>query len=138
MMKEQETFFAIAKVPLDNNVIQHIQILQTIYKLLTKSTNDCSRVGSHWETIGFQGNDPATDLRSVGMLGLLQLLYFIENYKQFVDDIYSLSRDEFQVRDGNLFVYSQYSLEFSILFSWFIYDQSHFGNYERRKANEDM
>lgn len=36
---------------------------------------DCPRYGSHWESIGFQGNDPATDLRGVGFLGLIQAVY---------------------------------------------------------------
>jgi hypothetical protein len=31
------------------------------------------RRGSHWQELGFQGDDPATDLRGCGMLGLLQV-----------------------------------------------------------------
>eukprot|EP00796_Vickermania_ingenoplastis_P005057 gene5057-3644_t len=33
-----------------------------------------------WDRIGFQGTDPATDLRSTGLLGLLQILYLIDQY----------------------------------------------------------
>lgn len=33
------------------------------------------RYGPHWTALGFQGDDPATDLRGAGMLGLLQLFY---------------------------------------------------------------
>lgn len=33
-----------------------------------------------WDRVGFQGTDPATDLRSTGLLGLLQLLYLIDQY----------------------------------------------------------
>ena len=29
---------------------------------------DPPRYGGHWEEIGFQGTDPATDLRGVGMI----------------------------------------------------------------------
>lgn len=36
----------------------------------------CLRFGPHWEAMGFQGNDFATDLRGVGILGLLHLLSF--------------------------------------------------------------
>ena len=32
------------------------------------------RYGEHWALMGFQGSDPATDLRGAGMLGLLHLL----------------------------------------------------------------
>ena len=47
-------------------------MLRTIYRQLTSTTVDCPRYGSHWETIGFQGTDPSTDLRGVGILGLVQ------------------------------------------------------------------
>ncbi len=36
------------------------------------------RVTNEWQKMGFQGNDPATDFRSAGMLGLDWLLYFAE------------------------------------------------------------
>jgi hypothetical protein len=45
------------------------------------------RRGGHWQDIGFQGDDPATDLRSVGMLGLLQMLAFLETNQQLVIQI---------------------------------------------------
>jgi len=32
------------------------------------------RVSPQWTLIGFQGNDPATDFRGMGLLGLLNLL----------------------------------------------------------------
>ena len=46
---------------------------QTVWRRLTgESAGRCPRRGAHWERLGFQGLDPATDLRSCGMLGLLQ------------------------------------------------------------------
>lgn len=35
-------------------------------------------VGPHWEELGFQRDDPSTDLRGSGLLGLLHLLAFAE------------------------------------------------------------
>ena len=32
-----------------------MRVLQTVYKRLTGSRLDCPRYGTHWETIGFQG-----------------------------------------------------------------------------------
>ena len=51
----------------------HLSMLRTIYRQLTSTTVDFPRYGSHWETIGFQGTDPSTDLRGVGILGLVQV-----------------------------------------------------------------
>jgi hypothetical protein len=31
-------------------------------------------VGRHWEAVGFQGTDPSTDFRDMGVFALLQML----------------------------------------------------------------
>jgi hypothetical protein len=49
------------------------------------------RFGQHWGRIGFQGDDPATDLRGVGMLGLLQLLYLHHHSPAAAEKLYKLS-----------------------------------------------
>ncbi|XP_049267857.1 ELMO domain-containing protein 3 isoform X2 [Rhipicephalus sanguineus] len=84
--------------PFDNDNTLHLEILQTIYRKLTNTVYDCPRYGSHWERIGFQGNDPATDLRGVGVLGILHLLFLTTGFGniELVNDIYSLSRDRDQ------------------------------------------
>eukprot|EP00808_Paulinella_micropora_P000061 g64192.t1 len=38
------------------------------------------RVSSDWDEIGFQGKDPATDFRGMGMLGLSNLIEFARQY----------------------------------------------------------
>ena len=47
----------------------------------------------------YVGNDPATDLRGTGMLGLLQLLYMVSDPRliPLARDIYKLSRSDEQV-----------------------------------------
>lgn len=39
-----------------------------------------SRVSKQWKDIGFQGDDPKTDFRGMGLLGLDNLIYFAEEY----------------------------------------------------------
>ena len=46
-----------------------------------------SRYSDNWTIIGFQGKDPATDLRGVGILGLLQIINIIDFEYHFVLDI---------------------------------------------------
>lgn len=41
------------------------------------------RFGGHWNEIGFQNRDPATDLRSTGVLSLLQWVQFIESHQKY-------------------------------------------------------
>lgn len=45
------------------------------------------RIGPHWKELGFQGNDPKTDLRGMGLLGLHNLLYFCSNYTKTARNI---------------------------------------------------
>ncbi|XP_071090808.1 uncharacterized protein [Haliotis cracherodii] len=93
LLPERDLIFCVAGSQLDNEDRTHVHILQSIYRTLTGSRFDCQRFGSHWEEIGFQGRDPGTDVRGVGMLGLLQLLYFLRNPKtaQLARDVYKLS-----------------------------------------------
>lgn len=75
---ERNLVFAIALCKYDDHNLLHARALSTIYQYLSGTTATCSRFGSHWEDIGFQGSDPTDDLRGVGMLGLLQLVWFLD------------------------------------------------------------
>lgn len=95
---ERNLIFTLALAPFDNNVHIHWNILQSIFKILTHRKLSCARFGSHWEQIGFQGNDPSTDLRGCGMLGLLTTLSFIssKNTSLLARKAFTLSQDEIQ------------------------------------------
>jgi len=89
---------ATAFIGFINEVPLHLSMLRTLYRQLTGSTLDCPRYGSHWEDIGFQGSDPSTDLRGVGLLGLVHALYLVVTPEMFpfAQDVYHLSRQESQ------------------------------------------
>ncbi|XP_042715230.2 ELMO domain-containing protein 3 isoform X1 [Chrysemys picta bellii] len=95
---ERDLALAIAQCGLDNNEKVHMRILQTIYKKLTGSRFDCPRYGAHWEELGFQGLDPGTDLRGTGLLGLMQILYFVMDSRilPLARDVFKLSQHESQ------------------------------------------
>ena len=66
---------AISKKQLSNTEEEYFML----HEIWCKLTNEqFSRYGSQWNKIGFQGRDPATDLRSTGVLSLLQWLLYIE------------------------------------------------------------
>lgn len=94
LLEERDLVFAIAQCHVDNSQPIHMRVLQTIYKRLIGSRLDCPRYGSHWENIGFQGTDPATDLRGPGFLGLMHTLYFVMDPETLplARDIYKLSQ----------------------------------------------
>jgi len=89
---------ATALVPLDNDCAVQLGMLRTLYRQLTVTRLDPPRYGGHWEDIGFQGTDPATDLRGVGILGLVQALYLVMTPEllPMARAIHLLSRDSSQ------------------------------------------
>ncbi|NXX21066.1 ELMD3 protein, partial [Podargus strigoides] len=97
---ERELALAMAQCEcrLDDNEMVHMRILQTIYQKLTRSLRGCPRYGAHWEDLGFQGADPGTDLRGTGMLGLMQILFFVMDSRTLplAQEIFKLSQHETQ------------------------------------------
>ncbi|XP_077574396.1 ELMO domain-containing protein 2 [Stigmatopora nigra] len=61
---------------------QHEAMLLKLWELLMPGIKLESRVTKQWGDIGFQGDDPKTDFRGMGMLGLTNLLFFSEHYTQ--------------------------------------------------------
>ncbi|TYZ58611.1 hypothetical protein PybrP1_004358 [[Pythium] brassicae (nom. inval.)] len=68
------------------------RVLQTLYARLMRTQREVPLAGSHWEDIGFQGNDPATDLRGCGVLSLLQMLFLVEKHAELARHLHSLSQ----------------------------------------------
>ncbi|XP_056102688.1 ELMO domain-containing protein 3 isoform X2 [Rhinichthys klamathensis goyatoka] len=98
LLEERDLVFAIAQCSLDNGQSVHMRVLQTVYRKLTCTRGDCPRYGPHWENVGFQGSDPATDLRGTGFLGLMHILYFVMDPEilPLARDIYKLSQHPVQ------------------------------------------
>lgn len=54
------------------------------------------RLTDQWKMLGFQGTDPATDFRGMGLLGLINLLYFAENHTQVFRKLLQLQQQRQQ------------------------------------------
>jgi len=76
-----QSVLSLAKLSLDQLPEEaQYEILGSLYENMTEES--CPRrFGSHWQNIGFQGNDPATDLRGVGVFGLWLMLRLSEEPK---------------------------------------------------------
>lgn len=112
LISQRNDTFALALLPFDNTDPWHYRFLVTIYTQLVnhrennlnnqqdnnQQSQSIPRYGQHWEAIGFQGIDPATDLRGVGLFGLYQLLHLTNCPDNLIlcQDIYSLSIDSVQ------------------------------------------
>ncbi|CEP11931.1 hypothetical protein [Parasitella parasitica] len=58
----------------------HEEKLLKLWEKMMPDTELESRLSTQWIEIGFQGNDPATDFRGMGLQGLDDLLYFIQKH----------------------------------------------------------
>jgi ELMO domain-containing protein len=74
---------ALAGTPYDAANADHERLLWRLWDALqpvpvAPSPSRPPRVGAHWQTLGFQGSDPATDFRGMGVLGLHCLVHLAE------------------------------------------------------------
>lgn len=75
----------------DPNNLVHERSLLHLWSLLQPGVPLLSRVTKQWQNIGFQGEDPKTDFRGMGLLGLENLLYFAKEYNSAAKHILSHS-----------------------------------------------
>lgn len=68
------------KEAFDSENEEHEKMLLKLWDLLMPSIELESRITKQWGNIGFQGDDPKTDFRGMGMLGLVNLVFFSEKY----------------------------------------------------------
>ena len=74
----------------------HERLLVSLYRGLCGEAECPPVFGSHWEGVGFQGQDPATDVRGGGVFGALQLLRFVQEERPLALRLFALSTDAVQ------------------------------------------
>lgn len=67
---------------------EHMKLLCTLWKRLKGTETVPTIPGSEWVSIGFQGRDPSTDFRGMGLLGLDQLKRFVDSNRAIASDIF--------------------------------------------------
>ncbi|GIY19656.1 ELMO domain-containing protein 2 [Caerostris darwini] len=66
----------LRKTPYSSDNKEHEDKLLKLWSLLNPDRRLENRISKQWTEIGFQGDDPKTDFRGMGVLGLENLLYF--------------------------------------------------------------
>ncbi|VUZ57578.1 unnamed protein product [Hymenolepis diminuta] len=70
----------------------HIDLLKEIWNGLL-SNEPFSLKSNLWSDIGFQGTNPSTDFRGMGILGAQNLAYFVKNFHEDASNVHSGSAD---------------------------------------------
>uniref|UniRef100_A0A7E4VIK7 ELMO domain-containing protein n=1 Tax=Panagrellus redivivus TaxID=6233 RepID=A0A7E4VIK7_PANRE len=66
------------KIKYDSEDEAHEKKLLSLWKLIKPDETLTDRRSKQWQDIGFQGDDPATDFRGMGILGLEQLCFYAQ------------------------------------------------------------
>ena len=61
---------------------KHVALLKQMWNFVFPDSAYPGDKGEHWDKLGFQGKDPATDLRGAGLMGLKNLHYMAEFYPE--------------------------------------------------------
>ncbi|MGH0128470.1 UNVERIFIED_CONTAM: hypothetical protein FKN15_034928 [Acipenser sinensis] len=72
----------VRKQTFDSENKEHENKLLKLWSLLMPQVKLESRITKQWGDIGFQGDDPKTDFRGMGMLGLTNLVFFSEHHSE--------------------------------------------------------
>ncbi|XP_026737375.1 ELMO domain-containing protein 2 [Trichoplusia ni] len=75
----------------DSSNEEHEEKLLLLWSLLVPDIELEARVTKQWQHIGFQGDDPKTDFRGMGLLGLENLIFFATEYPQVSSHVLSHS-----------------------------------------------
>nr|XP_012223064.1 PREDICTED: ELMO domain-containing protein 2 [Linepithema humile] len=81
----------LRKTPYSTDNPDHEQLLLKLWNLLMPYEPLEARVTKQWQQIGFQGDDPKTDFRGMGILGLENLVYFAQEYPSMATHVLSHS-----------------------------------------------
>ncbi|TPX36261.1 hypothetical protein SmJEL517_g01664 [Synchytrium microbalum] len=83
-----------AATPYDSTVLSSELKLLDLWDLLMPNSPLTDRKTKRWQEIGFQGCDPATDFRAMGMLGLDDLHYYASQYPVSAAKVLAISNDK--------------------------------------------
>ncbi|EGC38308.1 hypothetical protein DICPUDRAFT_86597 [Dictyostelium purpureum] len=80
----------------DNKNQEHEDMLELLWQSLSPNVRRSARFSSEWGELGFQGKDPATDFRGMGILGLENLVYLSTIHSDKARDALNNSRSKCQ------------------------------------------
>ena len=81
----------LRQTPYDSENSLHEGLLLRLWDLLMPYDPLDARITKQWQDIGFQGDDPKTDFRGMGILGLENLVYFAQEYPSAATHVLSHS-----------------------------------------------
>lgn len=73
---------SLSSSPTTSSTLSHCESCGSFISKDEDNTFDEDKIGSDWTKLGFQSQDPTSDLRGGGILSLQQLVYFSREYRE--------------------------------------------------------
>eukprot|EP01117_Protostelium_nocturnum_P007021 TRINITY_DN2516_c0_g1_i1.p1 TRINITY_DN2516_c0_g1~~TRINITY_DN2516_c0_g1_i1.p1 ORF type:complete len:1132 (+),score=311.74 TRINITY_DN2516_c0_g1_i1:205-3600(+) len=72
----------------------HIRLLHQLWGNMMPGRSFPGISSEQWKEVGFQGKNPTTDFRALGLLGLIHLIYFTGNYSTVARDMFKRQNEK--------------------------------------------
>lgn len=102
----------------DQTSKEHVSLLEQLWKSLLPDNLFPGLQSQDWGLVGFQGNDPSTDFRGMGLLGLQQLAWFAANDTKAASSVLKIS-----LHERRYFPFSATSIVFTSLVCDLLHEQ---------------
>jgi len=81
----------VREISFDHSNEVHLVLLRKLWERLCPDTELEGPITKQWSDIGFQGSDPSTDFRGMGLLSLENLVFFATVFTDHARNILSHS-----------------------------------------------
>jgi len=90
--KKIDKFKEYITCPYDEKNEKHEKLLLYLWKICFPNVELKDRISKQWKDLGFQGTNPSTDFRGVGVYGLWNILYFATTYPKQFNNMFNKSK----------------------------------------------
>ncbi|CCW70708.1 unnamed protein product [Phytomonas sp. Hart1] len=101
--------------PFDNHNHHHLNLLQQLWVAIGRPLSTYKRTGAHWQDLGFQGEDPTTDLRGGGVLALRQLVHFAKRHPARIREMMAYNKAIHEDEGVSWYLIAVVSIQFTAL-----------------------
>ncbi|KJE95633.1 hypothetical protein CAOG_06064 [Capsaspora owczarzaki ATCC 30864] len=92
-IRRLQELFSQSQLEVDRTYPQIEVLLERLWTAIFPHDPSTSRAPHQWKLLGFQNNNPATDFRSMGLLGLQCLTYFAETFPVVFRNLVAADRE---------------------------------------------
>lgn len=99
--------------PFSADDAEHVRLLRELWRAAGKSSAQFAQRSEEWGELGFQGTDPATDLRGGGVLALRQFLHFAQTHADDFREMMAFNKETLAAGEHSWYLLAVVSIQFT-------------------------